>query len=388
MASKKLTRTGMACLFLLLSGMAMGQKKAIPFQPSNWQFDTARAAFVQYLGVPAVQGKNGRPLQVFLKDKTFTSGTIEFDVALNGIGFPGINFRESDDHKNSENFYLRCFGDFGPLTRTILQYAPVIDGLSMWDLTDEYQGGAQILPTGWNHVKLVVSGRQMKAYVNDMQRPALVVPQLESSRATGGISFSGSVIYANLTIDEGATEGLPPGPGFDAVYNDTRYLRHWQYTAPIALPPGREPVIKVPSSFAATLKDDVPDSSTIWKPVEAGPRAMVNLNTLFGTAPKGEERRFCWLKTTIHSDSTEDRMLSFGFSDEVWVLINGELLYADKNCFGTPSQKEPLGRTTIENAHFKLPLKKGDNELLVGLANYFYGWGLIARLDVNSGLRY
>jgi hypothetical protein len=115
---------------------------------------------------------------------------------------------------------------------------------------------------------------------------------------------------------------------------------------------------------------------------------MVNLSTLFGTAPKGQERRLCWLKTTIHADSTQDRMLSLGFSDEVWVLINGQFLYADKNCFATPNQKDPKGRATIENTQFKLPLKKGDNELIIGLANYLYGWALVARLDINDGIRY
>jgi hypothetical protein len=28
-----------------------------------------------------------------------------------------------------------------------------------------------------------------------------------------------------------------------------------------------------------------------------------------------------------------------------------------------------------------VPLKAGDNELLIGIANDFYGWGLVARLD-------
>ncbi len=388
MASKKIIPAGVVYLLLFYLNAAHAQKQAIQFQPSNWQYDTARTAFVQYLGVSAIQGKNGKGLQAYLKNKSFSNGTIEFDVAFTGTGFPGINFRESEDYKNSENFYIRQFGDFNPLLRVTLQYAPVIDGLSMWDLTDEYQTGAELHPTGWNHVKLIVSGSQMKAFINDMQRPALIVPQLEGDRTTGGISFSGNVVFANLTIDEGATGGLPPGPGFDATYNDTRYLRHWQYTMPINLPPGREPIIKVPSIFAATLKADVPDSTTAWKPIEAGPRAMVNLNRIFGTAKAGEDRRFCWLKTIIHSDSTQDRFLSLGFSDEVWVLINGQLLYVDKNCFGTPNQKDPLGRTTIDNARIKLPLKKGNNELLVGLANYFYGWGIVARLDVNGGLRY
>jgi hypothetical protein len=33
-----------------------------------------------------------------------------------------------------------------------------------------------------------------------------------------------------------------------------------------------------------------------------------------------------------------------------------------------------------------LPLIAGDNELLIGVGNDFYGWGMVARLDSLEGL--
>jgi hypothetical protein len=57
------------------------------------------------------------------------------------------------------------------------------------------------------------------------------------------------------------------------------------------------------------------------------------------------------------------------------------LAYVDKNLFMSPGMKEPAGRCAVENTSFRLPLKAGENELLVGVANNFYGWGIIARLD-------
>ena len=92
------------------------------------------------------------------------------------------------------------------------------------------------------------------------------------------------------------------------------------------------------------------------------------------------------MKTTIESDSAQERTLHLGFVDEVWVYVNGQFLFADKNHYGTPGQKYPRGRCSIENAAFKLPLKKGKNEVLIGLANYFYGWGIIARIDDTDGI--
>jgi hypothetical protein len=67
------------------------------------------------------------------------------------------------------------------------------------------------------------------------------------------------------------------------------------------------------------------------------------------------------------------------------MFINGQILYVDKNYFGTPQAKD-RGRCIIENATIKLPLKKGKNEILIALANYFYGWGIIARLDDTDGI--
>jgi len=114
-------------------------------------------------------------------------------------------------------------------------------------------------------------------------------------------------------------------------------------------------------------------------------RGNVNLTRILGHTDFGK-RRFAWLKTTIESDSAQERILHLGFSDEVSIFVNREFLYSDKNYFGTPGQKFPNGRCTIENTTVKLPLKKGKNEILIGLANYFYGWGIVARLDDTEGI--
>ena len=105
---------------------------------------------------------------------------------------------------------------------------------------------------------------------------------------------------------------------------------------------------------------------------------LINLTRKF---VKTEGRRIVWLKTTIYSDKAQEKMLRFGFSDEVWVRINNNPLYIDKNLYNTPIAKQPDGRCSIENTSFKVPLKEGDNQLLVGVSNSFYGWGIVARLD-------
>jgi len=356
----------------------------IPMQPAYWEYDTSTTEFVNYKNTEAVRGKNGKGYQVFLKNNIFKNGTIEFDVELSGMGFPGINFRMSEDHKNADNFYIRSFGPVKPQTRTTLQYAAVMDGMSIWDLSDEYQSGATIYQDKWNHVKLVVSGKQMKAYVNDMNKPALVVPELESLRDSGIISLLGNVIYANLIIKPNVTEGLSAEAGYNSTYNDTRYLRNWMVGPATDFPFGKEVMMQLPSMYGTLNKSQLPDSAYQWSPIKAESRGIINLSRIYGHK-ENDARRGAWLKTTIESDKDQDKILRLGFSDEVWVFINGQILYVDKNYFGTPEQKNG-GRCTIENATIKLPLKKGKNEILIALVNYFYGWGIIARLDDTDGI--
>lgn len=380
-------KTVFSAIVLLACFTAIGQEIKIPMTAKYWDHDTAIVQFTTHLGVPAVKSKNGTNILIKLKDQPFKDGTIEYDVYLSGRGFPGINFRMSPDYKNGEIFYIRSFGKVNSIFRTTLQYAAMIDGINMWDMSDLYQAGAAINQEGWNHVKLVISGKQMLAYVNDMKQPALLVPELEGRTTSGGISLGGNVVYANFKLIPNATEGLSPAAGLDPIVNDSRYLRNWQVTQAIDFPLGKDILMPLPSAFGGIRKSEVPDSSTKWQPLMAENRALVNLTRVLKSGPQ-DQRRLAWLKTTINSDKVQERVLSLGFSDECWVFINGQLLYSGKNYYGTPSQKEPDGRCTIENTSIRVPLQAGNNELMIAVGNFFFGWGIIARFDTNNGLMF
>ena len=360
------------CLPLFFTGYGQrthqdpSQEIRVAMEPDAWEYDTARVTFVTHRSVPAVEGREGGAL-MHLRDLDFGNGTIEFDVELPEQGFVGIRFRQTDDRSTGEDFYIRSFWPVNPLNRTLVQYTTMVDSLSLWDLTNDYQAPAPLYRDRWNHVKLVVNGRQLRAYVNDSA--VLHVPVLESEQTAGKISFSGNAIFANLVVRPGVTEDLPAVAGYDPTAYDPYYLRTWEVTAPVDFAPGRD-----------VITEDLPDSTTRWSPIRAEHRALVNLSKPFGQTPMGE-RRLAWLKTKITSDTKQTKRIDLGFSDEVWVLINDQLLYVDKNYFGTPSMKEPRGRCTIENTSFELPLQEGENELIIGVTNYFYGWGIIARLD-------
>ncbi|MCK7554759.1 hypothetical protein MKQ70_06990 [Chitinophaga sedimenti] len=296
-------------------------------EPAYWQYNASSVDFITQDGLKAAHLKDGMPF--IPKNLQFANGTIEYDVALK-LGFPGISFRISKDGKSADQFYLRYFGSTSPERRTTIQYAAIVDSMSMWDMTDEYQGGAKLNIPGWNHVKLVVSGKQLKAYVNNMTRPALLVPMLEGSEAKGGLAFSGGdVTITNFIVRPDVTEGLDPAPGYVPPYNDTRYLRNWQVNKPNAFPFGREVAAFLPGR-GMVRAPEYPDSTASWTPVWAGPRGIVNLTRALGATPFGQ-RRLAWIKTTIASATAQEHTLQLGFSDEIWLFVNGDMVLADKN---------------------------------------------------------
>ncbi|MDT0607189.1 hypothetical protein [Croceitalea rosinachiae] len=372
------------CIVLITSMYGQTKKIKIPFAKEVWQHDSEKVEFVTHKSVAAVKSKTGESFNIQLKNHQFTNGIIEYDVEFVGRGFPGIGFRSSDDQKNAELFYIRYFGTVDPLSRYTMQYATVIDGVNMWDMTDDYQGAAKIYDQRWNHIKLVISEKQMKVFVNDMDRVALHIPNLEGTRGSGNIYLTGNVIYSNLSITPEATENLPQTAGYDPTYSDTRYLRKWSVSTPVDLPFNRDIMKSIPTSPGVVIDSTLLDDSS-WKSIMAEQRNMINLTRLYGATENGN-RRLVWLKTNIKSETDQVRRLKLGFSDEVWVFIDGQPLYIDKNYYGSPGMKAPRGRCTIDNSEISLPLKAGDNEIVIGLANYFFGWGLVARLDSNDGL--
>jgi hypothetical protein len=87
------------------------------------------------------------------------------------------------------------------------------------------------------------------------------------------------------------------------------------------------------------------------------------------------------------SDRKQTKRVNIGWTRELWVFVNGELVYSGKNLFDDVAErKTPDGRCSLENASFTLPLKPGDNEVAVAIANNFFGWGLMLRLADTDGV--
>ena len=308
-----------------------------------------------------------------LKGITFSNGTIEFDVNTIGRGAPGIAFREQDE-KNFELVYLRpdpaC-----PAFHACIQYAPQTHGVLLWDLFPQYQTRAALRENGWNHIKMVVSGRRMNVYVNDAASPTLEVGRLEGDAMQGGLHLEGPGTFANIVITPDAVDGLSPEAAKDPTDEDRGLIRNWRLSTFSPLPNGKDAVYH-----------EMPGASQEWKTISAERNGLVNLSREYGRPLPEPNRAVAWLKTTIASDRKQTKKVDIGWTRDVWVFVNGKLQYADKNLWEQEgARKFPDGRCSLENGSFTLPLEAGDNEVAVAIANNFYGWGLMLRLSDGEG---
>ncbi|MEZ4701222.1 MAG: hypothetical protein R2834_12870 [Rhodothermales bacterium] len=375
-------------VLLMPASILFGQDRVtkVPMTAAYWDAEPGRAEFITHNAVPAIKIRGGgagelftNRAQVVLKDVEFTNGTIHFDVELTDFFLSAIHFRRADA-QHSDLFYLRTYRADDPTGPDAVQYTALTKGVALWDLHPRYQGPAVLHKEGWNHIKLVVADRHMQVFVNSETDPTLVVPQLAGEASAGRIAFEGGGIFANLVIEPGDTPDVSPEAGFDPTRYDHRYLHSWEVTQPVALPPGRE---LVSASGASIYSEHLPSDETVWETINAERDGLVNLSRRFGG---NEARRVVWLKKTITSRADQSRQMSLGFSDEVWVLVNGRLVYVDKNLYGHPIMKDPFGQISIDDTTFTLPLSAGENELLIGVANSFFGWAIMARLDNMDGI--
>jgi len=366
-----LNRIALCVLFLLALPIALGAEQiTITMTADHWQ-TKENAEFLRQLGFyhGLMRLNNGNAV---LKGITFSDGTIEFDVNTIGRGAPGIAFRQQDE-ANFELLYLRpdpaC-----PAFHACIQYAPQTHGVLLWDLFPQYQTRAPLRENGWNHIKMVVSGHRMNVFVNDTSSPTLEVGRLEGDVMKGGLQLQGPGTFANMVITPDAIDGLSPEPARDPLSGERGLIRNWSLSPFSALPNGKDAVYS-----------EMPGNSQEWRTLSTERNGLLNISREYGRPLPEPNRAVAWLKTTITSDRKQTKKVDIGWTRELWVFVNGKLVYADKSLFESEeARKAPDGRCSLENGAFTLPLEAGDNEIAVAIANNFFGWGLMLRLHPDG----
>jgi len=351
---------------------------SVPADSSRWLLE-ATAKVVDYQGRKAILLDGGAAT---LKDFEMRDGVIDVDVATSAPrGFFGFQFRIAADNANAEEVYLRQHKSGYP---DAMQYTPVLNNGRNWQIYNGpgFTGAVDIPKDVWFHLRLEVTGAQARLYVKDMNKPALVMTDLKSDIRKGQVALidiTGATYFSNFEVhptpDAPWERHLPPMP--------PRTLTRW------SLSPSYD-------ALARDLERPLSSSesaATPWQDVEAEPPGFVVINR-YREAPQVHVSfandfskrlepqpgmKLVYAKTIIDSDRDQVKRLLIGYSDDVSVFLNGQILWRGRSAqnFRDPAF---LGIVNPENDTVYLPLKKGRNELLLAVSELGGGWGFICRL--------
>lgn len=360
----------------------------IPFDSERWVISGNGVKREEHLGRRSLFLGGGA--FAHLKDVEFEDGTIEFDVAASQPrAFLGVAFRYLSREEH-EMFYLRPQKSGLP---DATQYTPAFNAAHPWQLYsgEGFTAAAEIPRGKWLHVKIEITGLTGRVHLDHASEPVLIIKDLKRGYGKGSVGLWGSALGGHFadfkfTAAKPAANRTPP-PRWTPPAG---ILHKWELSD--AFDTAEKTLETLPS--AAELK------AMRWQAVTTEAPGMVvidrhrkGLNVLPGFAgdaalrlQKARGPKAVYARAVIHSDREQVKKLSFGYSDEVTVFLNGQSLFTGKSAFRF---RDPgfLGIVDVENDAVYLPLRKGANELVLAVSEYFGGWGFICRLDDTSGVK-
>jgi len=382
MNARHLTLCAVALVVASRAQSQTPQTLSVPPDSLRWELqDQAKPA--EYQGRKCLLLDGGAAI---VKDFEMRDGVIDVDIATPAKrGFFGIQFRVINNRASAEWVYLRQHKSGLP---DAMQYTPVLNTGANWQIYNGpgFTGAVDIPKDVWFHLRLEVVGAQAKLFVKDTDKPALVMNDLKSGVQKGQVALyvlTGETYFSNFEVrttpDAPWERHLPPIPP------DT--LTKW------SISPSYD-------GLARNLERPLTDTEIKgihWQDVEAEAPGFVVLYryrdaphlrvTFQGDFSKRLEpqpgMKVIYARTMIDSDRDQVKKLDIGYSDEVSVFLNGQILYRGRSAQGF---RDPgfLGIVNPENDAVYLPLKKGSNELMLAVSELGGGWGFICRLAATE----
>jgi sugar lactone lactonase YvrE len=343
---------------LVLSTYAVAETDLLNFESDRWVTD--KAQIVEHLGRQSLAGF------AYLRDVEFENGVIEVDIAVTGQkvrAYPGIIFRmRSDD--NFERFYVRTHR--ASLYPDALQYAPIHNGITSWQLYtgNGFTAGVDFPAEQWVHVRMEILGKQARVYVGEMEKPALIVNELQHGESKGkiGVMAEGTAYFSNFkyTITDDLKFESPP-----LVDTVPGIITDWQISQPF----------KITELDIPYYPDKEILSRAEWQHAKNAPSGLVDIARYTGRL--GQEPDCILARKIINADKNKMLHLNFGYSDATAIFVNGERYFLGSSAYQSrdPSFLGIIGYFD----EVSLPLNKGKNEILLIVAEVFGGWGFMAR---------
>jgi len=301
-----------------------------------------------------------------LEGVDFADGVMEVDLWMTGRrrSYPGFQFRRQGPGEREE-VYLRPHR--APFYDDAVQYTPVFHGTSGWQLYngDGYTAAADIPVDTWVRLSLEVSGDRARVRLGEGGGPVLTIPHLQRGVSKGTIGVTDAVIgnacFSNFSFSDSRMPAIeaPPADHPPGVFSA------WQLS----------PVF----GEGEIAGDDLPSSGKLsaieWLDVAADERGLVDVSRYRDRTGGGP--RTVLARTKISSPAERIARLQLGYSDRVAVFLNRQIVYSGDNGYRS-RESSYLGVVGPYDTLF-LPLREGDNELVLRLEDLTGGWGFLVR---------
>jgi hypothetical protein len=291
-----------------------------------------------------------------IADVELMDGWIELELAVGPErAFHGVVWRAAEG--SYESFFVRPHQVGNP---DAVQYTPVTNGMSSWQL---YHGDGFWAPLSfpvgdWFRLRVDFAGERAEVRVGDLSEVALVCPlKLPPRPGKIGVLVGGPDVHLG-ELAYGDETGVDPAPP-PAPECPAGVLREWEVSD--AFPEGR--------------LEQALDEQRSWTALESEPGGLLDLARVQGV---DDGRNAVLARTTISSAEERTAALELGFSDRATVYLNGTPLFRGDDSYRSRDYRF-LGSIGWHDTLY-LPLRAGENELVLAVAEDFGGWGLQARL--------
>ena len=310
---------------------------------SELQIDAQSHALTTWQGKPALHLENGlATIPHFEVD----DAEIEVFIATEGPAYPGIVFRQTDDH-NYELAYAvpHCSGLWDAI-----QYDPVFNGSNTWQLYygDSYQGVADVPMNSWFTFKVTYFNEQAVISVGD-QSP-LVVEKLAHPFRAGqfGLWTFQPAYFSGLQFRSIEKLDQPPGP---TAHAPDGAVDGWHLEG--------------------------------YGLVHCEPNGVLNLNRLY--IPSSSKLH---LTRSFELSSTCKVYFNLGYSDSLSFILDGEIIHEGENTFSGFANRAARGYAELGSEPIICDLGPGVHKISADLSvSEGFGWGLAITVQA-SGLKW
>lgn len=350
----------LGALFTSLLSYSQNSPTEVEMNASNWDVPQ-EATFEKFDNRETLLLNSGRAT---VKNQKFTNGTIEVDVYANSVrSFAGITFRKQKN--NREEVYMRLHKSNQV---DAVQYTPIFNNESSWQLFREYQARVSFKNTGWNTLRIDVSNETAEVYVNGEK--VLFVDNLKTVHNTGEIGLFAlfNNRFSNFRFTKkNITDNSETGEYISIAPN---IIRQWEITKAIQY-----------TGAELNFDDFSKEKYTTVTTEESGllPISKYLEKTSSGNFEENEED-YTIAATTVYTNNKETKLFSFDYSDKIIVYLNGKAVFKGNNAFRAKGIQY-MGHININVNKLYLQLEKGLNKIHCVVIDKANGWGLIGKLE-------